>query len=114
MIGIATRPSPGTGKPPTPARPPRCSRLGEQAIVGEGTPKDYGQAREWYQKAAEAGEGVARDDAQHSPGTAKPGDARRRRPSGGIFYKLRLMCFSFVGASPPYLSLLPRAFFFDV
>jgi hypothetical protein len=61
MIGLATTPSPGTGKPPTPARPPRCSRLGEQAIVGEGIPKDYGQAREWYQKAAEADEA--------SPGT---------------------------------------------
>jgi hypothetical protein len=34
---------------------------------------------------------------------------------GGIFYKFRLMCFSFVGASPPCLWLLPScAFLFEV
>jgi TPR repeat protein len=65
-------------------------KLGEQFFFGQGVPQDYRKAREWYQKAAEAGSapamfslgymyreglGVVRDDAQALAWFRKAADA---------------------------------------
>jgi len=53
LKSIVTVPSP----PPRPAQADRDFELGERYLYGRGVPRDYGKARELYEKAAAAGHG---------------------------------------------------------